>query len=64
MKIAAIILNYNSAADTRKCIEFFQKQKLNEELHVIVVDNSDREQGVGSWNGEILYFVLLLISKF
>ncbi len=40
MKIAAIILNYNSAADTRKCIEFLQKQKLNEELHVIVVDNS------------------------
>ena len=48
MKIAAIILNYNSAADTMKCIEFLQKQKLNEELHVIVVDNSDREQGVGS----------------
>ncbi|MBR5824610.1 MAG: glycosyltransferase family 2 protein, partial [Paludibacteraceae bacterium] len=40
MKIAAIILNYNSAADTEKCIEFLQKQKLNEELHVIVVDNS------------------------
>ncbi len=40
MKIAAIILNYNSAADTMKCIEFLQKQKLNEELHVIVVDNS------------------------
>ena len=40
MKIAAIILNYNSATDTRKCIEFLQKQKINEELHVIVVDNS------------------------
>ena len=40
MKIAAIILNYNSAADTRKCIEFLFLQKLNEELHVIVVDNS------------------------
>ena len=40
MKIAAIILNYNSAADTGKCIEFLQKQKLNEELYVIVVDNS------------------------
>ena len=40
MKIAAIILNYNSVADTMKCIEFLQKQKLNEELHVIVVDNS------------------------
>ena len=40
MKIAAIILNYNSAKDTMKCIEFLQKQKLNEELHVVVVDNS------------------------
>ena len=48
MKIGVVILNYNSAKDTRKCIEFLQKQKLNEELHVIVVDNSDREQGIGS----------------
>jgi GT2 family glycosyltransferase len=40
MKIAAIILNYNSAKDTMKCIEFLLLQKLNEELHVIVVDNS------------------------
>ena len=44
MKIAAIILNYNSAADTMKCIEFLQKQKLNEELHVIVVDNNSNEE--------------------
>ena len=44
MKVAAIILNYNSAADTRKCIEFLQKQKLNEELHVIVVDNNSNEE--------------------
>lgn len=26
-----------------KCIGFLQKQKLNEELHVIVVDNSSKE---------------------
>ena len=44
MKIAAIILNYNSAKDTMKCIEFLQKQKLNEELHVIVVDNDSNEE--------------------
>ena len=48
MKIAAIILNYNSVVDTMKCIEFLLLQKLNGELHVIVVDNSDREQGVGN----------------
>ena len=44
MKIGVVILNYNSAADTMKCIEFLQKQKLNEELHVIVVDNASNEQ--------------------
>ncbi len=44
MKIAAIILNYNSAVDTMKCIEFLLLQKLNEELHVIVVDNNSNEE--------------------
>ena len=44
MKIAAIILNYNSAKDTMKCIEFLLLQKLNEELHVIVVDNNSNEE--------------------
>ena len=52
MKIAAIILNYNSAADTMKCIEFLQKQKLNEELHVIVVDNNSNEE-LGIRNEEL-----------
>ena len=36
MKIGVVILNYNSAKDTAKCIEFLQKQKFN------------KEQGVGS----------------
>ena len=79
MKIGVVILNYNSAKDTEKCVEFLQKQKFNKEhgvgsreqefkvsceqtpsgqalvplkqgdnIHIIVVDNSDREQGAGS----------------
>jgi GT2 family glycosyltransferase len=52
MKIAAIILNYNSVKDTMKCIEFLQKQKLNEELHVIVVDNNSSEE-LGIRNEEL-----------
>ena len=36
MKIGVVILNYNSAKDTAKCVEFLQGQKF------------DREQGVGS----------------
>lgn len=52
MKIAAIILNYNSAKDTMKCIEFLQKQKLNEELYVIVVDNNSNEELWSTVNGQ------------
>lgn len=66
MKIAAIILNYNSAKDTMKCLKFLCAQEFkmrNEELgmrndgaladsaidlRLIVVDNSDKEQGVGN----------------
>jgi GT2 family glycosyltransferase len=62
MKIAAIILNYNSAADTRKCIEFLQKQKLNEELHVIVVDNNSSEE-LGIRNEELWSTVNFLSPK-
>ena len=62
MKIAAIILNYNSAADTRKCIEFLQKQKLNEELHVIVVDNNSNEK-LGIRNEELWSTVNFLSPK-
>ena len=35
-----------------KCIEFLQKQKLNEELHVIVVDNNSNEE-LGIRNEEL-----------
>ena len=79
MKIGVVILNYNSAKDTAKCVEFLQGQKFDKEygvgsrvqefkvgceqtpsgqalvplkqgdnIHIIVVDNSDREQGAGS----------------
>ena len=62
MKIAAIILNYNSAADTMKCIGFLQKQKLNEELHVIVVDNNSNEE-LGMRNEELWSTVNFLSPK-
>ena len=62
MKIAAIILNYNSAKDTMKCIEFLQKQKLNEELHVIVVDNNSSEE-LGIRNEELWSTVNFLLPK-
>lgn len=41
MKIAVIILNYNSSADCRKCIGFLSQQE-NVELEIIVVDNCSR----------------------
>ena len=43
MKIAAIILNYNSAKDTIKCLGFLQKQR-GVDLHVVVVDNNSNEE--------------------
>ena len=43
MKIGVVILNYNSAKDTEKCIEFLQGQKFDKEHGV-----GSREQGVGS----------------
>ena len=42
MKIAVIILNYNSSAYCRKCIGFLKSQK-GVELEIIVVDNCSRE---------------------
>lgn len=42
MKIAIIILNYNSCADCSKCIGFL-KQQQGVELEIIVVDNCSRE---------------------
>lgn len=38
MKIAVIVLNYNSASDTKKCISYLIKQG-GVELNIIVVDN-------------------------
>ena len=42
MKIAIIILNYNSSADCRKCIGFLKLQQ-GIEQEIIVVDNCSRE---------------------
>ena len=42
MKIAIIILNYNSSADCRKCIGYLKAQQ-NIEQEIIVVDNCSRE---------------------
>lgn len=41
MKVAAIILNYNSSADCRKCVGFLQNQR-GVELEIIIVDNASR----------------------
>lgn len=43
MKIAVIILNYNSSADCRKCIGFLKKQA-GIELEIIVVDNRSNDE--------------------
>ena len=42
MKIAVIILNYNSSADCRKCIGYLKAQQ-SVELEIVVVDNCSRE---------------------
>lgn len=39
MKVAVIILNYNSLDDSRKCISYLKRQK-GVELEIILVDNS------------------------
>lgn len=43
--IVAVILNYNSTKDTKKCISYLQKQNYNE-FNIVVVDNNspDYEQ--------------------
>lgn len=45
MKIAVIILNYNSSDDCRKCVSFLQRQE-EVELEFVLVDNcsSDRDK--------------------
>ena len=42
MKVAVIILNYNSSADCHKCIGFL-KQQQGVEAEIVVVDNCSRE---------------------
>ena len=42
MKLAIIILNYNSSADCRKCIGYLKAQQ-NIELEIVVVDNCSRD---------------------
>ncbi len=41
MRVAVIILNYNSSADCRKCIGFL-KQQVNVDQEIVVVDNCSR----------------------
>ncbi|MCH5327243.1 MAG: glycosyltransferase family 2 protein [Duncaniella sp.] len=41
MKISAVLLNYNSAADCAKCVSFLQKQE-GVEIDIIIVDNASR----------------------
>ena len=43
MKVAVIILNYNSSADCHKCIGFL-KQQHDIEAEIVVVDNCSREE--------------------
>ena len=42
MKIAIIILNYNSSADCRKCIGYLKQQQCVEQ-EIVVVDNCSHE---------------------
>ncbi len=44
MKIAVIILNYNSASDCRKCVSFLKRQD-GVELEIIIVDNASPRAG-------------------
>ncbi len=43
MKVAVVILNYNSADDCRKCVGFLKKQE-GVELEIIIVDNASRTE--------------------
>lgn len=42
MKVAVVLLNYNSSADCRKCISHLKRQE-GVELEIIVVDNCSRK---------------------
>ena len=43
MKVAVIILNYNSSADCRKCVADLKQQE-GVELEIIIVDNCSRKE--------------------
>ena len=42
MKVAIVVLNYNSSADCKKCISFLKNQK-GVDIEIIVVDNCSQE---------------------
>ena len=42
-RLAAIVLNFNSCADTRKCVAFLQRQQ-GVDLEIILVDNCSRQE--------------------
>ena len=45
MKVAVIVLNYNSSADYRKCVTGLKRQE-GVELEIIIVDNCSRKEKV------------------
>ena len=45
MKVAVIILNYNSSADCCKCVADLKRQE-GVELEIIIVDNCSRKKKV------------------
>lgn len=45
MKVAVIVLNYNSSADCRKCVTDLKRQE-GVELEIIIVDNCSRKEKV------------------
>lgn len=45
MKVAVIVLNYNSSSDCRKCISFLKKQR-GVDIEIVVVDNCSRADAV------------------
>ena len=44
VKVTAVVLNYNTADDCKKCLEYLRKQDY-ENLSVIVVDNASPKEG-------------------
>ncbi|MCD8155627.1 MAG: glycosyltransferase family 2 protein [Clostridiales bacterium] len=58
-KVMAVILNYNSAEDTKKCIAWIKKQSY-EKLQIVVVDNrssTDWEQLKDFCGSQAIFFI-------